>query len=349
MQDVFIVILKSLVALFVPLLTLPLILQVERRGAAYIQKRVGPNRVGPFGILQPLADVLKFLFKEEVTPSHVQPFFYNAAPIISLIVAVLPLAAIPFCAPFELNGAIFFPEAFHSPLGVFYIFAVAELGFYGILLAGWASNNKFSMLGALRATAQMVSYELSLSVTIVCILLVYGTVDIHEIIAYQEQSLLFFIPRYGFLLQPIAMLIFLVGIFAECNRLPFDLAEGESELVAGYHVEYSSMKFAMFFLSEYMHMIVLSALFVILFFGGYSLLPGLSLITASSPALLPYLQFLSLIAKVAFMIWFFIWVRWSIPRFRYDQLMHLGWKILFPLSILNLLITVIVTYLWGNA
>ncbi len=335
---------KAAIVIGLPLGSIPLILQVERRGAAFMQKRLGPNRVGPFGFFQPLADVFKFLFKEEVEPSHVRPFYYTMAPLIALVVAVLPLAVVPVAAPFEIGGKTIFPEVFHSDLGIFFAFAVSALGSYGILVAGWASNNKFSMLGALRACAQMVSYELSLTTAIVAMIFLYGSNDIHAIVTEQSGYWFGFIPRWGFFVQPLAALLFLVGIFAESNRLPFDLAEGESELVAGYHVEYSSIKFALFFMAEYVHMLVLSALFIFLFFGGYSLLPGMEFIVGDSSLLLTLFQVISLVTKVAFMVWFFVWIRWTLPRFRYDQLMNLGWQKLLPLGIFNLIITVLVVH-----
>ncbi len=338
------ILLKTVVILALPLGALPIIIHVERRGAAFMQKRLGPNRVGPFGLLQPLADVAKFMFKEEVHPSHVRPFFYTAAPIVALVVAILPLACIPISGPFEFLSKTIYPEVFRSDMGIFYAFAASALGSYGILLAGWASNNKYSMLGALRACAQMVSYELSLSISLVAMIFLYGSNDIHVIVNQQSGYLFGFLPKWGFFYQPIAALLFLVGIFAESNRLPFDLAEGESELVAGYHLEYSSMKFALFFMAEYIHMITLSALFIILFFGGYSLLPGLEMIVNFAPSLLVPLQAASFIFKIAFMIWFFVWVRWTLPRLRYDQLMDLGWERLLPLGIANLIVTVLFVY-----
>lgn len=342
MNEFLLILVKAVVIILLPLGVIPLILQVERRGAAYIQKRLGPNRVGPFGLFQPLADVVKFLFKEEVVPSHVKPFFYKAAPVLAVAIAIMPLASVPLCSPIILNGETIFPEAFRSTMGVFYIFAAASLGSYAILIAGWASNNKFSMLGAIRACAQMVSYELAMSTTLVSLFFIYGSNDIHQMVEWQNGTFFNFIPRWGFFYQPIACVLFLVGIFAESNRLPFDLAEGEAELVAGYHVEYSSMKFALFFMAEYVHMIVLSAVFVLLFFGGYNLLPGMQFLTNTFP--IQFLQALSLITKVALMVWLFVWVRWSIPRLRYDQLMHLGWKVLLPLGLVNLIGTVAVTY-----
>lgn len=344
MNEILLLLIKTVVILLLPLGVIPLIIHVERRGAAFIQKRLGPNRVGPFGLLQPLADVVKFLFKEEVVPSHVKPFFYKLAPIFSLMIALMPLASIPICAPFDLDGVLIYPEAFRSSMGIFYVFAAASLGSYSILIAGWSSNNKFSMLGAIRASAQMISYELSMSVVMVALFFIYGTNDIHKMVEYQAGTILGFLPRWGVFYQPIACVIFLVGIFAECNRLPFDLAEGESELVAGYHVEYSSMKFALFFMAEYIHMIVLSGIFIILFFGGYNLLPGMSILLDKFPFSLQILQIASIVFKVGLIIWLFVWIRWSLPRLRYDQLMNLGWKGLLPLGLVNLIITVLFTY-----
>lgn len=344
MNEILLLFIKTVVVLLLPLGVIPLIIHVERRGAAFIQKRLGPNRVGPFGLLQPLADVVKFLFKEEVVPAHVKPFFYKLAPIFSLMIALMPLASIPICAPFLLDGTLIYPEAFRSSMGIFYVFAAASLGSYSILIAGWSSNNKFSMLGAIRASAQMISYELSMSVVMVALFFIYGTNDIHKMIEFQNGTILGVLPRWGVFYQPIACVIFLVGIFAECNRLPFDLAEGESELVAGYHVEYSSMKFALFFMAEYIHMIVLSGIFIMLFFGGYNLLPGMSLLVDRFPFSLQILQIVSLVTKVGLMIWLFVWVRWSLPRLRYDQLMNLGWKGLLPLGLVNLIITVFYIY-----
>lgn len=338
------ILIKIVVILGIPLGALPIIIHVERRGAGFIQRRLGPNRVGPFGLLQPLADVAKFMFKEEVHPTHVRPFFYAAAPLIALVVALLPLACIPLFGSFEAFGRTIYPEVFRSDMGIFYAFAVSALGSYGILLAGWASNNKYSMLGALRACAQMVSYELSLSTAIVAMIFVFGTNDIHAIVGSQTGYWFGFLPKWGIFVQPVAGLLFLVGIFAESNRLPFDLAEGESEIVAGYHLEYSSMKFAIFFMAEYIHMLALSALFIIFFFGGYSLLPGLDLIPTDNAFVLPALQAISFITKIAIMVWIFVWVRWTLPRFRYDQLMDLGWKRLLPLGLVNLIVTVLFVY-----
>lgn len=338
---------KVALILGLPLGAIPFITLVERRGAAFIQRRLGPNRVGPFGILQAFADVVKFLFKEEVVPTHTRKFFFVMAPILTLFFAIIPLAGIPIMEPFVFADKKFFPEVFHTEMGLFYVFAATTLGGYGVLLAGWASNNKYSMLGALRAAAQMVSYELAMSIVVVTIFFFYGTHDLHKMVTLQDGYYFGVIPKWGVFVQPIAAIIFLVAVFAECNRTPFDLAEGESEIVAGYHVEYSSLKFGMFYMAEYVHMIVLSALYAILFLGGYQVLPGLHYLAEAVPSLLWTLQVISIVTKVACMIWFFIWVRWSIPRFRYDQLMDLGWKRLLPLGFFNFLITVCYIYFKG--
>ena len=344
LSDAIEVVIKGLVMILVLLGAAASMTFCERVIMARMQLRLGPNRVGPFGLLQPLADVAKFMFKEEVHPSHVRPFFYTAAPIVALVVAILPLACIPISAPFEFLSKTIYPEVFRSDMGIFYAFSVSALGSYGILLAGWASNNKYSMLGALRACAQMVSYELSLSTSLVAMIFLYGSNDIHVMVSEQSGYWFGFLPHWGVFYQPVAALLFLVGIFAESNRLPFDLAEGESEIVAGYHLEYSSMKFALFFMAEYIHMITLSALFIIMFFGGYSLLPGLQMVIDFVPSLLVPLQAASFIFKIGCMIWFFVWVRWTLPRFRYDQLMDLGWERLLPLGIANLIVTVLFVY-----
>ncbi|MFN8370490.1 MAG: complex I subunit 1 family protein [Bacteriovoracaceae bacterium] len=334
--------LKIIVVLLVPLGTLPLIIHVERRGAGFIQNRVGPNRVGPFGLLQPLADVVKFMFKEEALPSHVRPFFYFISPALALLLALLPLAGIPFFGPIQINGVQVFPEIFRTELGILYVFAATTLGPHAILLAGWASNNKYTVLGSIRACAQMMSYELSMSSVVVTMLLVYNSQDFHTMSLFQNSTWFGIIPKWGIFMQPIAATLFLVGIFAESNRLPFDLAEGESELVAGYHLEYSSMKFAMFFMAEYIHVIGLSMVFIFLFLGGYHV-PWVDL--SSIANFIPLIQIGSLLGKTALMVWLFIWVRWSLPRFRYDHLMKLGWNIMLPLSLVNFIITVFYLYL----
>lgn len=324
----------------------PIMVWFERRGAAWMQARVGPNRVGIFGLMQPLADVIKLLSKESFIPAAASKFYYQLAPMISAIAPVAAMAAIPF-GSYLIIGEHKVPlQIAQLDMGILAVLAFAGLEVYPVMLAGWASNNKYSMLGALRGSSQMVSYEIALGLSLVSMLLLYGTLSLGDMVAYQDQSLIGFIPRWGVFLNPVACLIFLIAIFAETNRLPFDLPEGESELVAGYHLEYGASKFALFFFAEYVAMIMASSLYVTIFFGGYAMFPGMgwlvSLIAGATDAAMiqnvtAVMQVISFIIKVGFMMFFFVWVRWTFPRFRYDQLMHLGWKILFPIALVNLL------------
>lgn len=317
----------------------------ERIFSARMQLRVGPNRCGPWGLLQPLADGVKFFLKEDVIPTHVEKPLYVLAPLISFLPAMVTIAVVPFAEPVG-PGIIL---GHHIPvipvqiadinIGILYIFALASLGVYGVVTAGWASNNKYSLMGGLRASSQMISYELSMGMSIVGVLMVYETLRLNGIVAAQSGyiSWLPFIPKWGIVVQPLAFVIFLVASFAETNRLPFDLPEGESEIVAGYHVEYGSMKFALFMMSEYCHMIVASAVITCLFFGGWQL-PWVDMSAwRQIPRVLAQLG--TFCGKTAFFMFFFIWIRWTIPRFRYDQLMRLGWKVLLPLAILNIFLT----------
>ncbi|MBC7661939.1 MAG: NADH-quinone oxidoreductase subunit NuoH [Chitinophagaceae bacterium] len=338
--------LKILFVLGISFGMVPQLVWFERRGAAWMQARVGPNRVGIFGLMQPLADVIKLLSKESFIPAAASRFYYQLAPAISAIAPVAAMAAIPF-GSFLIIGEHKVPlQIAQLDMGILAVLAFAGLEVYPIMLAGWASNNKYSMLGALRGSSQMVSYEIALGLALVSMLLIYGTLDLNTMVSYQDQSLLGFLPRWGVFLNPLACLIFLIAIFAETNRLPFDLPEGESELVAGYHLEYGAGKFALFFFAEYVAMMMASALYITIFFGGYALIPGTGWIlnlfsTMLSPDmfqnLLALAQVASFIFKVGCMMFFFVWVRWTLPRFRYDQLMHLGWKLLFPIALVNLM------------
>ncbi|HLG19225.1 MAG TPA: NADH-quinone oxidoreductase subunit NuoH [Bdellovibrionota bacterium] len=311
----------------------------ERRVSAWMQDRVGPNRVGPFGLLQSMADGIKFIFKEEVRPAKAHRILYLLAPCLAVFPAVLAFAVVPFGAR-RIDGVIVPLQVADIDVGILFAVSVASLGVFSILLAGWASNSKYPLLGGLRAAAQFISYEIPLGLSIVSVLLLAGSARLGDIVAMQSDSWFIFLTPLGFLL-------FVASIFAETNRLPFDLAEGEAEII-GYHAEYSSMKFAMFFMSEYANMVTVSCLVVLLFLGGWELLPmfGWEKLGAAigkdiygDPILwiLPTLWF---IAKVTAFLFFFIWVRWTIPRFRYDQLMALGWKRLIPLGLVNLLVTV---------
>ena len=321
---------KLLVVAVALLTAVPVMVWVERRGAAFIQDRLGPNRVGPMGLLQPIFDAVKLLFKEDVTPAQANKGLYYLAPMISLGVALVTFVVIPFSAPVDLtvlgapfHGLLVAPDL---NVGVLYLLALSSMGVYGIVLAGWSSNNKYSLLGGLRSSAQMISYELAMTMAVLGVLMATGSLRLDRVVAFQSQHMWNVVP------QLVGCAVFMIAAFAETNRLPFDLAEAETELVAGYHVEYSSMKFAAFFMSEYINMVVISALAVTLFFGGWSF-PGM---TRFSGWTLLVLSAAAVAVKIALMCWLFVWVRWSLPRFRYDQLMQLGWKGLLPLATLNL-------------
>ncbi len=306
---------------------------VERRVSAAIQDRVGPNRVGPFGLLQPLADGLKSILKEDFTPSHVRKAYFILAPAITMIPAFLTIAVIPFGSKLG-NQSMVIADL---NVGILYTFSVVSLSVYGIVLAGYASNSKYPFFGGIRASAQMISYEIAMGMAVVPVFMLVGDLNLGKVIDYQANG------AWLVFKQPIAFIIFLVAAFAETNRLPFDLPESETELVSGYNTEYSSMKFALFFMGEYAAMISVSALMVVLFFGGWTL-PFFGLnetATTFAGGLVHILVFLS---KVAVFMGLFIWIRWMLPRFRYDQLMDLGWKKFLPLALANIIITA--TVLW---
>lgn len=331
LTDWVILALRVLVPLLVLLTIVPILQLVERRGAALIQDRVGPNRVGPFGLLQPAADAIKFFLKEDIVPANADRFLYVLAPAIAVFSALTTFAVIPYGGTLPLNGREVPLIGADVGIGVLYVFALTSLSVYGIVLAGWSSNNKFSLMGGIRSGAQIISYELAMTTAAAGVILAASSFRLTEIVGMQAGSWLGFVPRWNVFLQPVGFLIFFVAAFAETNRLPFDLPEAEAELVAGYHTEYSSMKFAMFFLAEYVNMMVASALTVTLYFGGWTL-PGFEP-SGVGGAILSVLIFAG---KTALFVWIFIWVRWTLPRFRYDQLMRLGWKVLLPLALLNL-------------
>jgi NADH-quinone oxidoreductase subunit H len=301
-----------------------LLVWAERRVSAWMQDRLGPNRVGPEGLLQPLADLGKFMFKEDVIPAHVNKAMYVLAPAIALVPAMVTFAVIPFMGHVSDAGERISWQIANLDLGVLYILAVAGLGVYGIALGGWASNSKYSLLGGVRASAQMISYELALGLAVVPVVLLTGTLQLGGIVDAQAQGTWFLFT------QPVAFFIFLTASYAETNRLPFDMPESETELVAGYHTEYSSMKFALFFLAEYTNMTVSSALVVTLFLGGWTFF-GLE-------NLGPFMGLLIFVMKTLFLLFVYIWVRWTLPRFRYDQLMNLGWGWFLPLALLNIVL-----------
>jgi NADH-quinone oxidoreductase subunit H len=304
----------------------------ERRVSAFIQDRVGPNRVGPKGLLQPIADGIKFLMKEDIIPDRADKPIFILAPAILLIPALMTFAVIPFGSPITLFGREIALQVADINVGILYILALTSISVYGIVLAGWSSNNKYSLLGGLRSSAQLISYELAMGLAVVSIILLSGSLKLNDIISNQQGSFL----SWNIFKQPLAFLIFLVAVYAETNRLPFDLSEAEQELVGGYHTEYSSMKFAMFFMAEYANMITAAALTVTLFFGGWDV----PLLDEGSLGIVgTIISVLSFIMKMAFFLFLFIWVRWTFPRFRYDQLMRLGWKVLLPLALVNIFLT----------
>ena len=303
---------------------------VERKVAAYAQDRIGPNRAGPFGLLQPLADGAKMILKEDVIPSYVDKPLYILAPAIAIIAAMIGFAVVPF-GPTGPNAPFDFQIAPNIDIGILYVFAIGSLGVYGVVLAGWSSNNKYSFLGGLRSSAQLISYEIPLGMSILGMVLCAGSLDLNAIINWQDTHV------WGIVVQPVGFLLFLISGFAETNRLPFDLPESEQELVGGFHTEYSAMKFGMFFLGEYLHVITVSYLIVVLFFGGWDI-PFL-LDQTQSGWFIAFVKVGAMAGKVALMIFFIMWVRWTLPRFRYDTLMDLAWKSLIPLAIVNFIVT----------
>lgn len=406
---------KIIVPLFLILNIIPLLIWLERKGSAFIQDRHGPNRASLFGLrvgglLHSLSDVVKLFTKEDFTPTHVNKFFFTLAPFLTLMVACTTFAVIPFANSISYNGETISFQAADLNVGILYILAMTSLGVFGIMMAGWSSNNKFALLGGLRSSAQMFSYEISMGLAIISIVLMSGSLELNGIVIHQTE-----LPwKWNFLIQPLACFIFITSAFAETNRTPFDLPEGEAEIV-GYHVEYSSMKFAMFFMAEYANMIIASALIATLFFGGwqvpflstdflrahaeealfilvlvhgilfmgigglvlskykkgrygdrrdnetlvlgaplllvglgislFALFHGTFLLTENGRQIVTaFVQFGMFMGKLLFFCWLFIWVRWTLPRFRYDQLMHLGWKAMMPLSLINIAVTAVVMY-----
>jgi NADH-quinone oxidoreductase subunit H len=416
--DYFMIAIRVSFSAFVPLCFVAVCVWMERRGAGYFQDRSGPNRANIFGfraagLVQNLSDGLKLAFKEDIISNHIKhKFFFVLAPIIVFFTAVVSFAVVPFADTLVLGDKSYIMQGIPIDLGILWFLALAGFSVYGIILAGWSSSNKYGILGGLRSAAQVISYEIPMGLAIVSLLVVYGTVDFNQIAQFQGKLLFGFIPMWGAILQPLGMIIFIVAAFAECNRTPFDLAEGESELVAGFHVEYSAMKFAVFFMGEYVAMFASSAIIITLFFGGYQV-PFFStnaLITFAKPIafllmvslpvgmyffanwirrsnishyprendprvfeanvyikcfwgliiflelillsilfcksggsaatiFVALLQVCTFLLKVTTMIFVYIWVRWSIPRFRYDQLQKLGWQVLLPLALLNIFIT----------
>jgi len=302
----------------------------ERKLAAFLQDRLGPNRAGPFGILQPLADGIKLFFKEEFIPKASDRWLFIMGPGFFMITALMTSAVIPFAPDLPWNGQIFSMQAADLNVGILYLFGVVSLGVYGILIGGWASNNKFSLLGAIRAASQNISYELAMGLSIVSLIMVSSSLSLRDIVEQQNGW------HWNVLYQPLGFLIFIICAFAETNRAPFDLPECETELVGGYHTEFSSMKLGFYLFAEYINMFVSSAVLATLYFGGYQF----PFISSMDPGLTKTLLGAAVMfGKIFFFIFVFIWIRWTLPRFRYDQLMNLGWKVLIPLAVLNIILT----------
>lgn len=354
----------------------PLLVWLERRASAFIQNRLGPNRVGPLGLTQLLADLVKFLFKEEFVPKKAKSTLFYLAPILALVPGALAFGAIPLSIPFSIPSFVFLNQewgpylvpfqSYNLNFSLIFILGISSLAVYSILIAGWASANKYSLFGALRAAAQVISYELALSLSLVGILLIYPSFDLQDIINFQKGVLNFsigesahfinFLPNWGIFFQPLGFILFFIAIFAETNRHPFDLPEAEAELVAGYHTEYGGLKMNMFYIGEYGHMLVGSALMTTLFFGGYQIpfissaelsqfLQSIGIASAWLSFVTSLVFFGVFMFKVFIFLWIFIWVRWTLPRFKYDQLMQLGWTKLLPLGVLNTVITAIVIFI----
>jgi len=314
----------------------------ERKVAAFFQDRLGPNRAGPYGLFQPFADGAKMFLKEEIIPTNASAFLFIAGPSLSILTACIGSAVIPWGQKLTFGTTVIDLQVADINVGVLYILGVVSLGVYGVMIGGWASNNKYSLLGAIRAASQNISYEISMGLSIIALLMVTGTLSLREIAEQQHGFWYHGWFTWNFFKQPLGFLLFIICAFAETNRTPFDLPECETELVGGYHTEYSSMKLGFYLFSEYINMFVSSAVMATLYFGGYNF-PFMDLI--GSPNLVAILGVIILFAKIFFFIFFFMWVRWTIPRFRYDQLMDLGWKSLIPLAIANIVITgVVITF-----
>jgi NADH-quinone oxidoreductase subunit H len=312
----------------------------ERKVAAFLQDRVGPNRAGPYGILQPLADGAKMFMKEEIIPAKSNKFLFIVGPSLAIMTACIGSAVIPWGQTLTIGSYVLDLQVTDINVGVLYIFGVVSLGVYGIMIGGWASNNKYSLLGAIRAASQSISYEIAMGLSIIAVLMTTGTLSLKEIAAQQHGFWSHGWFTWNFFRQPLAFLIFIICAFAETNRAPFDLPECETELVGGYHTEYSSMKLGFYLFSEYINMFVSSAVMATLFFGGYNF-PGMHFLFEHGVGQnwITIIGVIALFAKIFFFIFFFMWIRWTLPRFRWDQLMDLGWKTLIPLSIANIVIT----------
>jgi NADH-quinone oxidoreductase subunit H len=324
----------------------------ERKVLGYIQGRIGPNRVGPWGLMQPFADLLKFIFKEDIVPDKSTRFIYYLAPIVTVTCALIPMVVYPFGPPVNVDlswlpyglgeGITRIPLTIAQiDVGLLFVLGITSVGVYGIALAGWSSNSKYSLLGGLRSSAQMISYELAMGSSVIGVVILAGTLDLNGIINAQMQSPWYM--RWFIIPQFIGFIVFLISAFAETNRVPFDLPEAETELVAGFHTEYSALKFALFFMGEYVNMFTVSVLVVTLFLGGWYV-PGLTHIFPYGSVPYAVVSVIAFLLKVSFFLFFYIWVRGTLPRFRFDQLMNFGWKFLLPVGIANIILTIVVVY-----
>lgn len=301
----------------------------ERKVAAWFQDRVGPDRAGPFGILQPLADGGKLFFKEDFIPTHAEKWIFIIGPGIAMFVALMTSAVIPWGADMNLFGQVIELQVTNVNIGILYIMGFLSIGVYGIMIGGWASNNKYSLFSAIRASSQMISYELAMGICVITVVMMTGSLSLKDIVEAQHGM------NWNVFYQPVAFVVFLICALAETNRAPFDLPECESELIGGYHTEYGSMKMGLYLFAEYTSLFISSAVIAILFFGGYNF-PGMDYFEGNTLAIL---SIVAMFAKTFFFVFVFMWIRWTLPRFRFDQLMHLGWKSLIPISLINLLIT----------
>ncbi len=316
----------------------------ERKVAAIMQDRRGPNRAGPFGLLQPLADGGKLFFKEEIIPNFSTGFLFVLGPCLAMLTAMMTSAVIPWGDKVHFFNRDIQLQITDVNIGILYVFGVVSLGVYGIMIGGWASNNKYSLMGAMRAASQIISYELAMGIALIALLMITGTLSLRTMVQYQVDGI------WNIVKQPLGFLIFLICVFAECNRTPFDLAEAENELIGGFHTEYSSMKLGLYLFSEYVNMFISSAVMVCLFFGGYDIpfVNDAHLLQHVGTNWMALIHVGMLFAKIVCFLFFFMWVRWTIPRFRYDQLMNLGWKVLIPLALFNMLVTGAIILLHQN-
>ena len=312
----------------------------ERKLAGWIQDRVGPDRAGKFGILQPIADGVKMFMKEDFTPANADKWLFILGPGIAMFTSLITSSIIPWGTDLQLFGRSISLQVAEINIGILFAFGIISIGVYGIMIGGWASNNKYSLFGAIRASSQMISYELAMGISAITIIMISGSLDLRAIVESQHGM------NWNIFYQPVAFVVFFICALAETNRAPFDLPECENEFIGGYHTEYSSMKLGLFLFSEYVAMFVSSALMAILFFGGYNF-PGMDYLK-DSPNLLSLISVMVFFAKIFVFIFVFMWIRWTIPRFRFDQLMHLGWKVLIPIALVNMLITGFVVALYEH-